>query len=125
MPRQRTVDQLHEPPEVVQPALIEAKDLHGFRNIIVHGEVVGDGEVQGAVFLGPQGYWRGDLTAEIVVIKGRLEGNVVAHQKLEVRPTAQIRGTLTSPLVAIGKGARIEGDIMPPSCVIHFEERRG
>lgn len=124
MPRQRTVDQLCEPPDVIQPGSIEAKDLSGVRNIIVHGEVLGDAEIHGAVFLGPGACWRGDLIAEIVVIKGRFEGNVVAHQKLEVRPTAEIRGNLTGPLVAIGKGARIEGDILPPSCVVHFEERR-
>ncbi|MHB1528470.1 MAG: bactofilin family protein [Acidiferrobacteraceae bacterium] len=125
MRRQRAVDQLSELPEVVEASSVQAKDLCGRRNLIVHGEVLGDGQVEGSVFLGPTSRWAGNLSADLVVIKGRFEGNVKARHKIEVRGTASIHGNLEAPVIAVAKGALIDGDYAPNSCVIYFEERRG
>lgn len=125
MRRQRAVDQLSELPEVVEASSVQAKDLNGRRNLIVHGEVLGDGEIQGSVFLGPESRWAGNLTADLVVIKGRFEGNVKARHKVEVRGMAHVHGNLDAPVIAVAKGAHIDGDYAPHSCVIYFEERRG
>ena len=124
MQRQRAVDHLEELPEVIEDHLVDAHAVSGRGNWIVHGEVVGDSEVQGAVFLGQASRWTGDLTADLIVIKGRFDGNLTAHQKVEVRSTADIHGNVAGALVAIAKGARIAGHVAPSSCVVYFEERR-
>ena len=49
--------------------------------------------------------------AENVVIAGKVEGNIVAKEKIDVVSTANIKGSLTSPFIAIAEGAIHEGEI--------------
>jgi cytoskeletal protein CcmA (bactofilin family) len=80
--------------------------------------------VDGAIMLTLSCHWIGNVTADVLVIKGRVDGNVSARFKLELRPTAQVTGNLSSPLIALGQGAVVRGAISRDSVVTRFQERR-
>jgi cytoskeletal protein CcmA (bactofilin family) len=72
------------------------------------------------------GRWKGRIEATDIVIAGEVEGDVLAHGKLEVAAAARISGNLTGRSVAIAEGAVIEGGVnvqgdMP---LITFTEKR-
>jgi len=90
----------------------------------VHGRVQGDGQIDGVLMIGPECLWVGSVEADVVVVKGRVEGNIHARFKLEVRPSARIKGDLSSPLIAIAEGAVVQGKISSDSIVTRFTERR-
>jgi cytoskeletal protein CcmA (bactofilin family) len=55
----------------------------------------------------------GDLSSSSVIcraaiIEGKLRGTVQCHERLEFRSSAKVQGKLTTPLLVIGKKAKVE-----------------
>ncbi|MBI5450469.1 MAG: polymer-forming cytoskeletal protein [Gammaproteobacteria bacterium] len=100
--------------------------LEGSDNSIINGSVKGDGRFEAVVVLGEQGRWQGTINAPYAIISGRVEGTVIAGNKLEVTRTARIKGTITAPMVAIEEGAVHDGEIRMQGNteVVRFRERR-
>ena len=61
-----------------------------------------------------------------LVIAGTLEGDIIATDRVEIRPPARIFGSVSAARIAIGEGAVIEGEIhMTGGAQPHrFEEKR-
>jgi cytoskeletal protein CcmA (bactofilin family) len=104
---------------VVHVGLIEGRD-----NYVVHGRVDGNCDIDGVLLVGPDCLWIGNIIADTVIVKGRVEGGIRARFKIEMRPSARIKGDLSSPLVAVAEGAVLQGRISPDSMITHFTERR-
>ena len=124
MANNRTLDQLEKTPTVLNRDIVFTGHLNGMDNFIVHGAVVGDSDVHGAIMLGPQSHWKGNVTADVVIIRGAVEGNVTARVKLEVRDTGSVAGDVFGPMIAIAEGARINGSVPTDSYITRFTERR-
>lgn len=95
----------------VGPGSVFTGTIGGSGHTIVLGRVEGNSELNGTLVIGEGGVWIGDVTAKNVTVAGRLEGSIVAHEKLEILSSAQIRGSLTSPVIAIAEGAVHDGDV--------------
>jgi cytoskeletal protein CcmA (bactofilin family) len=52
----------------------------------------------------------GDITAATVTIAGKVKGNIVANESLELLPKAQILGDLHTAKLMISDGATFEGN---------------
>jgi len=124
MGKRRSLDHLEKLPTILGRERIHVGPLDGQEHYVVHGQVQGDGQIDGMLMIGPDCLWVGTIEADVVVVKGRVEGNVKARFKLEVRPTARIKGNLNSPLIAIAEGAVVQGQISSDSIVTRFVERR-
>ncbi len=100
--------------------------LKGNDNYVVHGEVKGDSELQGFLILEKGSRWKGNISAVNIVVAGEVEGNVTALIKLDLAPTARVKGAINGPEIAIAEGAQY-GKILSPkkSRVIRYKERRG
>lgn len=88
----------------------------------VQGSLRVDGTLEGAVdnarhvIVGTDGKIVGDVTAQIVVCGGVIEGNVCADM-LEVLAPASIKGDIRAKKMIVEEGGRIDGQ-----CVIGGEE---
>lgn len=125
--RRRTTDQVTRfTDQVAAGCLIEAS-IAGRGNYLVQGEVIGGGEIDGAVVMAAGAFWKGDLAADYVKVAGKIEGSVTARIKLELEATAMVTGDLASPVIAIAEGAVYEGAIRRPRAtqVTRYVERRG
>jgi cytoskeletal protein CcmA (bactofilin family) len=125
--RRRSTDQQDAFTSQIGTGLLFHGELRGRGNYLVQGEVIGDGEIEGGVTLAAGAYWLGNLSADLVQIAGKLEGNVMARAKIELAPTAVVTGQLSAPAVAIAEGALVEGAISRPrkTQVTRYTERRG
>lgn len=94
--------------------------------LVVCGHVQGDGHIEGSVNLAVGAHWEGGIHAVQAVIAGRVTGTIVVEEKLEIGQTAVIHGSVTARLLAIAKGAVVDGDINIPSGapIVRFEEKR-
>lgn len=108
-------------PESVYMGVFQGKDNH-----IIYGEVQGECDLDGILVLGEGSRWKGNIRAGSVVIAGRVEGDIQAREKLELARTAHVRGKITSPVVAIARGAVHEGSIRmaKQTQITRFVERR-
>ncbi len=94
------------------------------KSISIKGDVVGDedtileGRVEGRVSLrnfhltiGPNGDVQGEVSAKQVTVVGKIAGNVIASERIEVRETGRIQGDLIAPRLTVAEGAVINGSV--------------
>lgn len=98
----------------------------GGENIVVRGHVTGEGEACEIVVITGTGCWDGKLDAEIVIVEGTVNGDIVAREKIELLSGSKIMGNLSCPVIAMETGAIHEGhiDMNTATKVKHFEEKR-
>lgn len=125
--RRRSEDQLTAFTSQIGTGLKFEGELHGVGNYQVQGEVVGEAEIEGVLAIAPGGWWKGKLSADLVQISGKVDGDIVARSKIELGPTAVVTGDLSAPLIAIAEGAVYQGSINRPrkTQVTRYRERRG
>src|SRR4030065_11285 len=124
MTKRRVLDGLRQLPSTIARDQAFIGNLQGKENFLVQGEVRGNCDVEGAVMLAQGCRWQGNVVADTVVIRGRVQGNVTARFKLELRATAQVSGNVSSPLIAVAEGAVVQGKVSRDSMVTRFKERR-
>jgi len=124
MAKKRSLDQIHKVPTLLGGEAVHIGNLQGKKDFFVSGKVVGDCDVEGMVLLSPDSYWLGNITADVVIINGTVEGDVTARVKLELRDAARVRGNLTSPIIAVSQEAKVYGSVSHDGQVTLSDERR-
>src|SRR5664279_2538659 len=119
------------PPPAVRAAEPVRSDVPGSvdvatigKSVIVKGELSGsedlyvDGEVEGSISLrgqsltiGPNGRVRANLEARNVIVHGRVDGNITASDRVDLRKSASLTGDISTARVAIEDGAYFKGTI--------------
>lgn len=107
----RLLDAMGEPATIIGPTTEIHGEIHGAGHLLVLGTVIGDSDMKGSVTVSVGGSWRGRLGGEDLVIAGSVDGDVSARDRVEIRSTARIRGTVTAARIAIGEGAVVDGEL--------------
>lgn len=97
---------------------------HIGKSVVIKGELSGsedlyvDGTVEGTILLqdnslviGPNGQVRANVNAKGVIVQGKLEGNIRASDRTELRKTAVAIGDIVTQRVAIEDGAYFKGRV--------------
>ena len=84
-------------------------EIAGSGDFHVNGQIAGDCDIDGTVMLADGGVWQGTIRAQNVIVAGHIEGDVMAHDKVEITDTARISGTVTAEAIAVAEGAVVEG----------------
>lgn len=124
--KRRALDQIAELNGAVGAGLIVEGILRGKGNYKVAGRVVGESDIEGALLLDERGSWSGKIVADVVVIAGRVEGDILARKQLELQASAVVHGNLEAPVIAIDKGAEHVGKLKMTGDkdVTQYTERR-
>ena len=76
-----------------------------------------DGEVDGEIIalahitVGQQAIVKGKLSAQSILVQGKVMADVVAEKRLEIQPPGSVVGDVTALSLVIGDGAILEGHI--------------
>ena len=73
-----------------------------------------DGTVEGNVdadwvILGEKASLKGNVSARGVIVGGRIEGNVVAKEILEIKSKGKVTGDISAPKLTVSEGGIFEG----------------
>jgi cytoskeletal protein CcmA (bactofilin family) len=111
-----------------------AELAHIGKSVVIKGELSGsedlylDGHVQGSIELrghnltiGPNGQVRANVNAKGVFIQGKLEGDVEASDRVELRKSAIMTGDIVTQRVAIEDGAYLKGKVDSQKQTSKFE----
>jgi cytoskeletal protein CcmA (bactofilin family) len=93
-------------------------EIAGNEDLFVDGEVEGKITLQGNnLTIGPNGNVRAEVSAHSITVLGRLEGNVRAADRVEIRKTGSLEGDLVTARIAIEEDAVFRGsiDIVKPA----------
>lgn len=80
------------------------------------GEIEGKIEVRGGLIIGPNGKVKADVKARELVVKGSIQGNVEASDRISIMNGASIVGDVKTAGIVIEDGAYFKGgiDILRP-----------
>ena len=111
-----------EPARAEAPRSVDVATIG--KSVIVKGELSGsedlyvDGEVEGSIALrgqsltvGPNGRVHANIEARNVIVHGRVDGNIHASDRVELRKSASLSGDISTARVAIEDGAFFKGSI--------------
>jgi cytoskeletal protein CcmA (bactofilin family) len=101
-----------------------AEFAHIGKSVIIKGELSGsedlfvDGVVEGSVqlegnnlMIGPNGRVHANVNAKGVVVQGKLEGNIHATERAQLRSSAVVHGDIFTQHIAIEDGAYLKGKV--------------
>ncbi|MEM1263217.1 MAG: polymer-forming cytoskeletal protein [Pseudomonadota bacterium] len=111
MSKRRSTVRTQGPTSVIADGVTIRGDISGNRDLEIHGEVVGDSNVNATVIIAPDGIWRGKLTARDVVVAGHIVGAVRASGSIEIEASARIDGTVTGGAISVQPGAIVDGEL--------------
>jgi len=87
-------------------------ELSGSEDLYIDGEVEGTIQLQGNnLVIGPNGHVHADVNAKGVIVQGKLEGNIWASDRVELRKSAVIVGDIVTQRIAIEDGAYFKGKV--------------
>ena len=95
---------------VAQDTVIEG-EIKGSGDVRIEGTLKGKLDCNAEVHVAEGGQVEADLKAENVSIAGKVNGNIVGTRKIELGPTADVEGDITSPRILIREGATFEGQV--------------
>lgn len=84
-------------------------------NIKFSGELTFDGKLDGEVHtdgalnLGDSAVINGNITAQSVAVRGKVNGNIAAKEKIEIKAKAELFGDIRAAKLAIEEGATYVG----------------
>jgi cytoskeletal protein CcmA (bactofilin family) len=76
----------------------------------IDGSVEGEIRCNGTLTIGEGAEIRAKITGQAVVIRGKVEGNVTAKEKVELLAPARLYGNIASPRLVITEGVVFDGD---------------
>ncbi|KAG1475217.1 hypothetical protein G6F57_009975 [Rhizopus arrhizus] len=82
----------------------------------IHGKVIAAEGASGATLtVAEHGVIEGEIRAQVVVISGRLDGDVHATEKVELTPSARVNGNVHYQVVEMNAGAQLNGRLIHAS----------
>ena len=76
----------------------------------IDGAVDGEIQCQGTLTIGATAEIKAKITGQVVVIHGKVEGNVSAKERIELVAPARLIGNIDSPRLIICEGVVFDGD---------------
>ncbi len=101
-------------------------ELSGSEDLVVDGEVEGSIALRGqSLTIGPNGRVRANIEARNVILHGRVDGDIQASDRVELRKSASLSGDITTARISIEDGAFFKGtiDIQKPEPAPKIEPR--
>lgn len=75
----------------------------------IDGHFEGKLSSEGKLHVGPKGVVHSDLNLKSATIEGRVEGNIVVSERLELAATASVKGDISCQILKIEEGATLTG----------------
>ena len=76
----------------------------------IDGSVAGEIRSSGTIILGEHAIIEGDVSADVVISGGRVTGNIIAKEKVQLLSTGIVLGTIKTPLLSVEEGVRFMGN---------------
>ncbi|MFE4713036.1 polymer-forming cytoskeletal protein [Paenibacillus sp. NPDC056722] len=85
--------------------------VHCDTNLRIEGTFSGEIECSGTVTVGEQGTVRSSITAEEIIIAGKVYGDVTANRRLIMTGSGQLHGNISAATLNIMEGSLLNGSV--------------
>ena len=95
---------------LVGPDTVVKGDVRSAGGLRLDGQLEGRVDVGEAFLSGPRSFLRGDLDCRSAVIAGRVEGNVLCRETVELQTGAHVKGDVRCAGLVIQRGSFFDGN---------------
>jgi cytoskeletal protein CcmA (bactofilin family) len=110
-PSRRFTDRVGKTDTVLGQGLTFEGELKGRGNLELLGNIEGNVELEGLFLVKESGHFQGDVQATNVVVEGKVEGKILAGQKVELRSRCRVVGDIRAQSIAIADGCYFQGKV--------------
>jgi cytoskeletal protein CcmA (bactofilin family) len=107
----RLTDQAHSRATEIGPGSFFRGDVSCTDPVEIRGTLEGDCRTSARCIVHEGGRVLGNIDAAALVVAGRVEAGVLAADKVELRESARVVGTIRARVIVIADGAFYQGDI--------------
>jgi cytoskeletal protein CcmA (bactofilin family) len=75
----------------------------------IDGDVEGEIDAKDSLTIGESAAVTAQIRAASVSVAGKISGDIVATQRIEIRRSAKVNGNITTPVLSVQEGALFEG----------------
>ena len=103
---------LEKGPVNIGKSVVIKGELNGGEDLAVEGTVEGTIELRDNVLtIGVNGHIKAKVFAKLVIVLGKVTGDITASEKVDIRDGGSVEGDVVSPRVAIAEGAHFRGSV--------------
>lgn len=96
---------------VIGSSIVVDGEISGDEDLVVQGTVKGKIALKENLFVEGSGVLEADVEIASVEIAGHVTGNIVATQRVELKPDCKVVGDIRAPRVLIADGAIFKGSV--------------
>lgn len=106
MPKSKT------PVAVIGPKITFKGELTGEEDLVIMGTVEGSIDLKGNhLTIASQGVIKANVSARTITVEGKVEGDIVATERISVKSASNVKGNLKAERVTLEDGAKFRGSI--------------
>ena len=91
-------------------------------NVRIDGQLDGEVHANGTLYLGEQAVLTGKITAQAVISKGHITGDITTQDKVQLLSPAVLDGSIMTPSLFMEEGVIFNGTIEMPTSTAHTAE---
>jgi len=96
----------------IGPSITIRGEVTGDEDLLIQGRVDGSVDLkQNTVTVGREGKVKAGISARVVTVEGKVEGNLIAEEQVILRSSARVEGDIAAPRVTLEDGASFRGGV--------------
>jgi cytoskeletal protein CcmA (bactofilin family) len=99
------------PNTVVGKGMVFHGEIKGKGSLQIDGQFIGTLDIDDLVVVGESGQIEGDVHSKLILVHGKLKGNVSANDKVTINARGTMIGDIVAPRVVVSDGAIFKGRI--------------
>ncbi|MFN0064016.1 MAG: polymer-forming cytoskeletal protein [Myxococcaceae bacterium] len=96
---------------IIGSSLVIDGEISGDEDLVVQGTVKGKISLRESLFVEGSGVVEADIETQNVEVAGRVTGNIMATDKVELRSDCRVIGDIRAPRILIADGASFKGNV--------------
>src|SRR5215469_3903919 len=96
---------------VIGSSIVIDGEISGEEDLVVQGTVKGKISLKESLYVEGSGIVEADIETQNVEVAGRVTGNIVASDKVELKADCRVIGDIRSPRILIADGATFKGHV--------------
>ena len=97
---------------LISKSVVIKGELSCSEDLYIGGQVEGTINPKGnRLTIGPNGRVKASVTARAVIVQGKLEGNIQASDRVDLKQSAVVMGDIATQRISIDEGAYFKGSV--------------
>lgn len=96
---------------IIGSSIVVDGEISGDEDLVIQGTVKGKIALKESLFVETSGVVEADIETQNVEIAGRVTGNIVASDKVELKSDCRVVGDIKAPRILIADGASFKGNV--------------